>query len=218
MAAAPPIVIATRSAGKLRELAAMFAAEGAAIEDLAAAGLGEEDPAEDGLEAFATFEENARAKARWFAARLPGRIVVADDSGLEVAALGGQPGVRSKRWAGSAAAGAALDAENNAALLRVLEGVEDRTARYVCAVVAVERARDGVREAVARGECRGRITRAARGTHGFGYDPYFESDELGITFGEASREAKALVSHRGRAFRAVLPTLLSWRAHDAAAG
>ncbi len=205
-----PVVLATRSAGKLRELRAMFGAEGFALEDLAMAGLAAEDPAEDGLEVFGTFEENARAKARWFAARLPGRTIVADDSGLEVAALGGAPGVRSKRWSGSAATGLALDAENNAALLRALHGRATRDARYVSVVVCV----DGAREWVARGECTGRILDAPVGAGGFGYDPYFLSDDLGTTFGAASAEAKARVSHRGRAFRALLS---QWRA-DASGG
>src|SRR5689334_7280485 len=118
---APAVVVATRNPGKLRELRAMFEAHGLALEDLSAAGLGTEDPAEDGLEAFETFEANARAKARWFAARLPGRVVLAEDSGLEVHALDGAPGVRSKRWSGSSAAGLRLDEENNAAVLRLLE-------------------------------------------------------------------------------------------------
>lgn len=200
---ARPVVLATRNAGKLRELRAMFGEAGIALEDLAQAGLAEEDPGEDVLESHDTFEANARAKARWFAARLPGRMVIADDSGLEVDALGGAPGVRSKRWAGSVASGATLDAENNGALLRALAGKSSRTARYVAVVVAVE----GAREFVARGECAGRVTFAPEGVNGFGYDPYFQSDELGVTFGVASREAKARVSHRGRAFRSLLAQL-----------
>lgn len=198
-----PVVIATRNAGKLRELRAMFAEAGIGLEDLAEAGLGAEDAAEDALESHATFEENARAKARWFSERLPGRLVVADDSGLEVDALGGAPGVHSKRWAGSTASGAALDAENNAALQRALEGRTSRTARYVCVVVAVH----GDREYVARGACTGRILAVPDGVNGFGYDPYFRSDDLGATFGVSTREAKARVSHRGRAFRALLEQL-----------
>jgi XTP/dITP diphosphohydrolase len=199
----PPAVLATRNAGKLRELREMFVDAGMAIEDLVQAGLEAVDPAEDSLEVFASFEENARAKARWFAARLPGRLVIADDSGLAVDALGGAPGVRSKRWAGSTASGMALDAENNAALLRALAGTTPRTARFVCVVVAIE----GAREYLARGECAGRILEEASGASGFGYDPLFRSDELGESFGAASREAKARVSHRGRAFRELLAQL-----------
>ena len=93
------ILLATRSAGKLAELRPLFATAGWAVRDLAEAGL-PELPEEDALEAYGTFEENARAKARYFHARSGGRPVVAEDSGLEVAALGGAPGVRSKRWSG----------------------------------------------------------------------------------------------------------------------
>jgi XTP/dITP diphosphohydrolase len=199
---AAPLVLATRSAGKIRELAALCAAAGVATETLDALGLAE-DPHEAAIESHPTFAANAEAKAAWFAARLPGRFVLAEDSGLVVDALGGAPGVRSKRWAGSAATGEALDTANNAALAAALRDVaapEARRARYVCAAVL---ARDGARW---RGEGRveGGITRAPRGAGGFGYDPWFVSDELGVTFGEASAEAKARVSHRARAVRAVL--------------
>lgn len=206
-----PVVLATRNPGKRRELRAMFAAAGIAIEDLADVGLAAEDPAEASLEVHETFEENARAKARWFAARLPGRRVIADDSGLSVDALDGAPGVHSKRWSGSTASGAALDADNNAALLRALADVADRRARYVCAVVCV----DGAREWVARGECRGRMLAEAEGRAGFGYDPYFFSDELRRGFGVATPEEKAAVSHRGRAFRALLAQWAATGAADA---
>jgi XTP/dITP diphosphohydrolase len=199
MSASPPVVIATRNPGKVRELRAMFASLGLAVQDLAEAGLAHEDAAEDGLELHETFEDNARAKAQWFAARLPGRVVVADDSGLEVAALDGAPGVRSKRWSGSSAHGVALDAANNAALLRALEGARDRSARYVCVVVALG---DGV-ERLARGECAGRILDAPEGSNGFGYDPYFHCVELGVSFGVATAEEKSRVSHRARAFAAL---------------
>ncbi len=201
------VVVATRNPGKLRELSAMFAEAGIALVDLASAGLAHEDPAEDALETFETFEENARAKARWYSAQLPGEFVVADDSGLAVDALGGAPGVQSKRWSRSSASGAALDGANNAHLLASLASDAGASARasvhaagYVCAVVCT----DGVREWTARGECRGRILEAPRGSGGFGYDPLFFSDDLQCTFGEATQEQKARVSHRGRAFRALL--------------
>ena len=197
-----PIVLATRSAGKIRELTALLAREGFQGETLDALGLREE-PAEDGIESFETFAENARAKARWFAARAPGRLVLAEDSGLVVDALGGAPGVRSKRWAGSRAEGAALDAANNAALIEALEHVPDplaRRARYVCVAVLVQREDVWIAE----GRVEGRITTRARGSGGFGYDPLFESEELGVTFGEASPEEKSKVSHRARAVHAVL--------------
>jgi XTP/dITP diphosphohydrolase len=193
------VVLATRSAGKLVELQAMAHARGVEVVDLAAVGLAAEDPAEDELEVGATFEANARAKARWFSARLPGHVVIADDSGLEVMALGGAPGVRSKRWTGSTATGDALHKENNAALLRALEGVRDRSARFVTVVAAV--AAGG--EWMARGECPGRILEAPSGAEGFGYDPLFWSEELSAAFGAVDRATKARVSHRARAFRAL---------------
>lgn len=183
----------------------MAQASGLDVVDLTAVGFGTEDPAEDRLEVHETFEANARAKARWFAARVPGHIVIADDSGLEVAALGGAPGVRSKRWTGSVATGEALYAENNAALLRALADVVDRSARFVTVMVAC----DGVHEWVARGECAGRILGASDGTGGFGYDPVFWSEELGMSFGRAERAEKSRVSHRGRAFRSLLQRLSS---------
>lgn len=194
-----PLVLATRSAGKLRELRALCAAAGWTSASLDECGVAEE-AAEEGIECFDTFEQNARAKARWFAARLPGRAILAEDSGLEVDALAGRPGVHSKRWAGAAATGAALDAANNAALARALEGAPDRRARYRC--VAVLRA--GAHEWTADGRVEGAIADAARGSGGFGYDPWFVSDELARTFAEATPEEKARVSHRGRAVRAVL--------------
>lgn len=193
-----PLVLATRSAGKIRELTALCAREGIAVQTLEALGL-HERAEEDGIERHDTFEANAEAKARWFAALLPGRAVLAEDSGLEVDALGGAPGVRSKRWAGSAATGVALDAANNAALVAALAGHEDRRARYRCVAVI----RCGAQHWVAAGSTEGAIVRAARGSGGFGYDPWFESAELGMTFGEASPEEKARVSHRARAVRAL---------------
>lgn len=196
---ASPLVLATRSAGKIRELRALCAERGVAVLTLEELGLAE-TAAEDALEVFGSFEENARAKAQYFARLLPGRFVLAEDSGLVVDALGGAPGVRSKRWTGSTATGAALDAENNAALLRALEGVQDRRARYECVAVMMH----GDREWVRAGRVEGQITSAPRGSNGFGYDPYFESDELGCTFAEAAPEEKARVSHRARAVRGVL--------------
>lgn len=201
---ARPLLIATRSAGKLRELRPLFAAAGLEITDLGAAGLPERPDEEDGLEAFPTFEENALAKARYFFARSGGLPTVADDSGLEVAALGGAPGVRSKRWSGRAElSGAALDEANNARLVAALDGRSDRRARYVCAAAIVSSARELVR----RGETSGMIVERPRGQSGFGYDPYFLSDELGATFGEVDRASKERVSHRGRAFRALIEAL-----------
>lgn len=196
------ILLATRSAGKLRELQPLFHAVGlevATLDDLEIA----EDPREEAIESHETFEENALAKARWFFARA-GIPAVADDSGIEVLALGGEPGVRSKRWSGRAGlTGLELDAANNEELRNRLQRVGDRRARYVCAAAFV----DGQDEIVVRGETTGRIAATPRGDGGFGYDPWFESDELGMTFGEAPIEAKQRVSHRGRAFRALIERL-----------
>ena len=201
-----PLLIATRSSGKLRELRALFNGAGIAVVDLIEAGL---DPAaeEDDLENADTFEENALAKARYFASRAK-RAVVADDSGLEVEALGLQPGVRSKRWSGRAdLVGLALDEANNARLLEALRGATNRRARYVCVAAFV----DGAMELTGRGASSGVILDRPRGRGGFGYDPYFLSDELGKTFAEASVGEKELVSHRGRAFRALIAAIQSRR-------
>jgi len=196
------VVLATSSAGKLRELKPLFAARGVDVIDLAQAGI-EETAEEDALEAFDTFEANALAKARFFNHRT-GMPAVADDSGIAGVALGGRPGVLSKRRSGrSDLVGQALDDENNRLLLERLGGAADRRASYVCAAAFV----DGRDELVTRGEVHGRIVENARGSGGFGYDPYFLSDELGRTFGEASREEKERVSHRARAFRALLDEL-----------
>ena len=196
------VLLAPRSEGKLRELRPLFAAHGIRIIDLADAGIAE-SAHEDALEAHETFEGNALAKARYFH-ELSGRPTVADDSGLVVDALGGQPGVHSKRWSGRAdLRGVSLDEENNRLLLERLRGVADRRAHYVCVAAYV----DGRREVTSRGEVHGRIVDGRSGQNGFGYDPYFFAEELGCTFGDATREAKEGVSHRGRAFRGLLSAL-----------
>jgi XTP/dITP diphosphohydrolase len=201
----PTLLLATRSAGKLRELGPMIRDAGfepVALDDLGIA----PSPAEDSVEAFETFEGNALAKARHYFARAASlgarapELVLADDSGLEVRALGGAPGVRSKRWSGSALDGQALDDANNAKLMEALRGVSDRRAGYVC--VAVIKTSAG--EWHARGTCEGAILASPRGADGFGYDPFFYSAELQKTFGEAAREEKENVSHRARAVAAAL--------------
>ena len=205
----PAILIATRSEGKRRELLPLLAPLGSRLLTLDDAGIAP-DPAEDAIEAHDTFEENALAKARWFHAR-SGLPCIGDDSGLAVDALGGAPGVRSKRWSGrDDVDGALLDAANNAKLLAALAAADEagergRGARYVCVGAYV----DGERELVRRGETLGFIVDEPRGSGGFGYDPYFWSPELGVTFGEATMEAKAQVSHRGRAMRALCNALVS---------
>ena len=191
-----PVVLATRNTGKLRELRPLFDAAGIDVVDLGAVGYAAERPEEAAVEAFATFEENALAKARYFHA-LTGRACVADDSGLEVAALGGRPGVRSRRWAEDAGiAGADESAANNAVLVRTMAGVAARDARFVCAAAFC----DARREFATRGVVAGEITEEPRGQHGFGYDPYFFATALGKTLAEATLGEKASVSHRARAF------------------
>ncbi|MEP6999663.1 MAG: RdgB/HAM1 family non-canonical purine NTP pyrophosphatase [bacterium] len=199
-----PWILASRNAGKLRELRALFATHGIGAIDLREAGVEEDVSAEEAIEAFETFEENALAKARYFASRLPGRVVIADDSGLAVDALDGAPGVRSKRWSGrSELEGEALDASNNALLLSMLTAVRDRSARFVCAAAWC----DGTDELVMRGEVVGRIVAAPQGEHGFGYDPHVFVDDLGRTMAEATVAEKERVSHRGRAFASLLAAL-----------
>lgn len=158
------------------------------------------EPVEDGL----TFETNAKIKAR-FAARATGLPALADDSGIEVDALDGKPGVRTRRYAGPAA----TDGENNAMLLRELADVPDarRGARYVCvlALALPDRAAPGGLHLVSRrGTTRGRIALEPRGSGGFGYDPLFEPARErpgGRTFGQYDRAEKDSISHRGRAAR-----------------
>jgi len=198
-----PYLLATRSLGKLYELRPMFSAAGLEVIDLDAAGIAESD-AEAGLEEFETFVENALSKASYFRAK-SGLVTIADDSGLEVQALGGAPGVRTKRWSGRAdLEGRALDVANNEFLLRKLGASADRRARYVCVAALV----DEHGQRTFRGETEGEILEAPRGEGGFGYDPLFLSSDLGITFAEAERAAKERTSHRGRA----LSQLLAWLA------
>jgi XTP/dITP diphosphohydrolase len=198
------LLVATRSPGKAREIRDVFAGlpfELAFPADRFLARL----PEEADLEGSPGYVENAVAKARYFATR-GGLPTVADDSGIEVDALGGAPGARSARWAG--AAGAGTDAANNALLLEKLAGIpeEQRVARYRC-VVAFLAAPSGVPEIV-EATCEGIILTEPRGQGGFGYDPIFYSPELQMTFGEAPPAAKHRVSHRGRAFRALIEVLL----------
>ena len=195
--AASPLMLATRSLGKLHELRPMLGALGIETITLDDAGVPEHPAEEERLEHYETFEDNALAKARYFFERVGRRPTVADDSGLEVIALGGRPGVHTKRWSGRTdLSGRALDAANNAKMLSELAGITDRRARYVCVAAYI----DGDGERVFRGESTGRMLDAPRGTGGFGYDPLFLSDDVGVTFAEATREQKERVSHRGRAF------------------
>lgn len=180
---------ATSNPGKLREFQL---AAGAGFEIIPAPKM---DPPE---ETGSTFEENAAIKARAYSARVPG-LLFAEDSGIEVAALGGAPGVYSARFAGPAA----TDAANNEKLIAALRGIRDRRARYVC-VIAL--AADGDVLATFRGEVEGEIADAPKGTNGFGYDPHFFYPPFGATFAELAPERKFAVSHRRRA----LDQLLVW--------
>lgn len=199
------LLAATRSRGKQPEIRRVLGPAGVEVVFPDDVGLWE-DPIEDTLEVAESFEGNARRKAEHFA-RLSGLPTVADDSGLEVFALGGAPGVRSRRWAGGTGSGPAVDAANNAELLRRLQGAPEprRRARYRCVLVLL---RDpAAAPEVFEGVCGGRILDAPHGQGGFGYDPLFFNDELGRSFGEASPAEKDAVSHRGRALRKLAAAL-----------
>ena len=194
--------MATRSAHKLAEIRRIVPA--LRLVSLHEAGV-DPVPEEDDLEVEATFLGNALAKARYFA-RLTGRGVLADDSGLCVDALGGRPGVRTKRLAvDEGAVDAPNDEANNRVLLRLLEGVPsaDRGAHYVCAA-ALAGPDGGVRAAL--GVCRGVIGDTPSGEGGFGYDPLFRLPD-GRAMAELDDAAKDAVSHRGRALRALVANL-----------
>jgi XTP/dITP diphosphohydrolase len=195
----PRLLVATRSQHKLRELRELLGLRHGELVTLEQAGVTGE-PVEDG----STFEENAAIKARagLAATKLP---TLADDSGIEIDALGGGPGVRTRRYAGEDA----TDDDNNQKLLAELADLppERRGARYVCALVL---AMPGEPLVTVRGECRGRIAASARGTGGFGYDPIFEPEGEppgGRTFGQWSAAEKNGISHRARAARAMRPLL-----------
>lgn len=200
------LLVATRSRHKLRELTELLHLPDTELVSPDDVGIPDE-PEETGE----TFEANANLKARYYA-RLSGLPTLADDSGLEVDALGGGPGVRTRRYSGPDA----TDASNNAKLLRELDGVpaERRGARYVCVLALAlpdeAGSRGGLVTVTRRGTCRGRIATETRGTGGFGYDPLFEpagQPPGGETLGQWSAEAKHGISHRSRAARAMAPVL-----------
>jgi XTP/dITP diphosphohydrolase len=203
------LLLATRSADKAREIKAILSGAGCAAEAVSL-----EDArvpwssAEERVEEHDSFLANARAKAEYFA-RLTGLPTVADDSGIEVLALLGAPGVRSRRFAPGAASlsGKELDDAYNRELVRRLLGADEarRRASYVC--VAVLLRRPFAPPEAFTGRCWGRVLEAPRGTGGFGYDPLFWYEPLGKSFGELTPEEKHQVSHRGEAFRQVAAAL-----------
>ena len=203
-------LLATRSAGKLRELHEIFSGFGLDVVDVGSLGM-PETPAEDDLERYDTFEDNALAKARYFFELSGGLPTFGDDSGMCVDVLGGEPGVYSKRWSGRKdLSGRALDDANNAKLVaRMQQARRDDPARYTDAgrYVSVAAFKDSAGEVIRRGEIQGRVLVSPRGSGGFGYDPYFEAPDLGGTFAESSIENTAASSHRSRAFRALLGAL-----------
>lgn len=177
------LYVATSNRGKLREFA---------LAGLDAAPVDTSNPPEEN---GSTFEENAAIKARHYS-RLVDGILIAEDSGLEVRALGGAPGIHSARYAGT-------DADNNRRLITELQSISDRAARYVC-VIAV--AQQGDVLATFRGEVDGEIVDEPRGSNGFGYDPYFYYPPFEMTFAETPPERKFQVSHRRKA----LDQLFAW--------
>jgi XTP/dITP diphosphohydrolase len=200
------VLVATSNPGKLRDLAGAAVAHGVVIQPIP--GFSSlPTVVEDG----ATFEANARKKAEQYSLAVPGALVLADDSGLEVDALGGAPGVHSARYAApellntqpETAAVNTDDDANNARLLRELAGVPEkkRTARFVCLLAA---ARDGRTLAIFCGTAEGIILQGPRGQNGFGYDPLFYFPSIQKTFAELTAEEKSKYSHRGAAFRGFL--------------
>ncbi len=195
------VLIATSNPGKLRDFAGVASAKAVEIEtipDFSSIPT----VVEDGL----TFEANARKKAEGYSRYAPGEIVLADDSGLEVDALGGAPGVHSARYAADQphlVGNNTDDQANNARLIRELRKIspEKRGGRFVCVIAA---ARDGVTLATFRGQAEGMLLDVPRGSNGFGYDPLFYFPAIQKTFAELSAEEKAQYSHRGKAFREFL--------------
>ena len=195
------ILIATSNAGKLRDFAGAALAHGVAVGSIphfSALPL----VVEDGD----TFEANARKKAEQYSLHVPDMLILADDSGLEVDALGGTPGVHSARYAAEEPHKADAntdDNDNNQRLLRELQDVpwEKRTGRFVCVIVA---ARNGKALGTFRGVAEGYILNRLQGSGGFGYDPMFYSPAIGKTFAELSAEETSQYSHRGAAFRQFL--------------
>jgi XTP/dITP diphosphohydrolase len=200
------ILIATSNPGKLRDFAGAAASHGVTVE-----GVPNFSSLPPVVEDGKTFEENARKKAEQYSLAAPGEIVLADDSGIEIDALQGAPGVHSARYAANdpkQAGNNTDDDANNERVLRELEGLspEKRGGRFVCVIVA---ARDGEALASFRGVAEGTILDHLRGSDGFGYDPMFYFPAIQKTFAELSAQEKAQYSHRGAAFRKMLDWLNS---------
>ena len=193
-----PILLATGNPHKVDEIRAVLGPLGIEMDGLDAI----EDPPDEPVEDGPTFQANARIKAIAYA-RATGRYCMADDSGLEVDALGGEPGVFSARWAGVEGERQERDQANNKKLVERIAGVpqEERTARFVCAMCLVDPAGEILAEA--RGEFNGLIIDSPRGENGFGYDPYLFLPEEGCTSAELSPQEKNARSHRGAATRAM---------------
>jgi XTP/dITP diphosphohydrolase len=189
------LVLASSNPGKLREMESLLAPLGIEIVPQGRLGVAGAD------EPHASFVENALAKAR-HASRSSGLPALADDSGICVHALGGEPGVHSARFAGEPAS----DARNNEKLVRLLAQKADRRARYYCVIVLLRRA-DDPEPVVAEGSWAGEIVDAPRGENGFGYDPHFFLPDLGKTAAELDPKQKNLVSHRGKALRRLIAKL-----------
>jgi len=200
------LLLATRSAHKVQEIRTILSGiPRLTVLDLDDIGLEWRDE-EESLEPFDTFEENVRSKVEYFYAKT-GLPTVADDSGLEVDALGGAPGVRSKRFAPvEGLTGHKLDQANNNYLVERLGALEleKRTGQYVCVAALLGFTSQMI---VTRGEARGLILTEPRGDAGFGYDPYFFEPDLDMTFAELHPDHKNELSHRGKAFRALASIL-----------
>jgi XTP/dITP diphosphohydrolase len=198
------VLVATSNPGKLRDFAGAAEAHGISI-----AALPNFSSLPPVVEDSATFEANARKKAEAYSLAVPGELVLADDSGLEIDALGGAPGVHSARY--TTAEPHTLDSNikdeaNNARVLRELKGIPDekRSARFVCVLAA---AREGRTIDTFRGVVEGSILDAPRGDNGFGYDPLFYFPQIGKTLAELTAVEKSRYSHRGAAFRQFLDWL-----------
>ena len=194
------VVLASNNRGKLTEFSAILGAAG--IEMVAQGELG----VSEAEEPYGTFVENALAKAR-HAGQSTGLPALADDSGLCVRALGGAPGVHSARYA-SLDGGPRSDEANNRKLVADLAGVADRRASYIAVLVYLP-SPDDPRPVIVEGKWDGEVLDQPRGHNGFGYDPYFFLPEQGLTAAELAPELKNLLSHRGRALRALLQALRS---------